>query len=116
MKKKKKKWKNIDDNNKINEKPKPSLQLTFQFGTERITKDVPINKKIKDVLDEISIENPVIKKLVDNIRNDILLCGGEIIEYTKTIEEINKENTILEDKSVIMVPDVKTQSLYNKKY
>ena len=105
---------NINDNNQF-WGPQPNLiKVNIQFGQEgnnlRFTKYIPVNKKLKDVLDEIQRENPITKKLIENIRNDILLCGGSAIDCSKTIQEINEEETIIENDCVIIVPNIKTQN------
>ena len=106
----------LKDHNKIigntNSKSKSSLNLIFNFilGPKelRINKKVPFNKKLKDVINEIAKENPSAKEVFDNIRNDIILCKGEPIDYTKTLEEINKEENLIKDKDVIFIPNFKT--------
>ena len=104
---------NITSNNNINKNHK-SLKLIFVFeilGKKSFTREVPFNKKLIDVLNEIAKEEPDAKQLVDNIRNDIILCEGEALEYTKTIEEINAKESILDDNSVIVIPNIKTQKI-----
>ena len=91
-----------------------SLKLIFlfeQLEQKRFTKEVPFDKKLIDVLNEIAKEEPNAKEFVDNIRNDIILCEGEALDYTKTIEEINAKESILDDNSVIVIPNIKTQKI-----
>jgi len=95
---------NLNDNlNNI-----PSIRLTFVFSADKIEKNVPFNKKLKDVLEEIKIEKPELVKFINNIRNDILLCEGEFIDIKQTPEQINKESKVLHDGSELVYQFIKT--------
>ena len=94
---------NINNNNSIR------LKFQFQgFGGKIFTKEIPFNKTIKEALNELGRENPDIKKFCENVRNDIVLCDGENINYTQTIEEIKEEGYPLEDNCIILIPNVVT--------
>jgi hypothetical protein len=85
-----------------------SIRLIFVFLNEKIEKNVPFNKKLKDVLDEIKIEKPDLIKFINNIRNDILFCDGEFIDIKQTPEQINEENKILKDGCELVYQHVQT--------
>jgi len=85
-----------------------SINLTFIFFAQKIQKNVPFNKKLKDVLEEIKIEKPELVKFINNIRNDILLCDGGFIDTNQTPEQINKEEEILHDGSKLVYQHVQT--------
>ena len=107
---------NINNNNnniydKFEIKP---IKINIQFGPNdnlRFIKEIPLNKTLKEAINEIGKENPLIKKFCENVKDDIVLCEGENIDYTKTIKEINQEaDNPLEDDSVIIVPYIKSSN------
>ena len=91
-----------------------NLNINIQFGPNdniRFIKEIPLNKTLKEAINEIGKENPLIKKFCENVKDDIVLCEGENIDYTKTIKEINQEaDNPLEDDSVIIVPYIKSSN------
>ena len=112
---------NIEDNPNIrktgeilNNNFTHTLNLTFEFPNNlKIKKNVRIDKPLIDVLNEIKIENSETEKLIDNKRDNILLCGGEVIDSTQTINQINQKNENIKDGSIVVVQFV--ESLYDKK-
>ena len=101
---------NDDDfsiNNNLNNK-QSSLILFFQHREQKYQKEVPFNKTLKEILEEIAIEHPNLKKIISNIRDNTVMCDGILLDITKTLKEINDENNVLEDNSVILIPEVNT--------
>ena len=85
-----------------------SLKVVIQFGEEnniKIKKDIPLNKKIIDVLREIERENPQVKEYIDAINNDMLMCSGNWIDCSKSIDELKKEGFNLKENCIIIVPE-----------
>ena len=99
---------NLNINNNDN-----SITIFVQIGSDKFEKKVQKNKVLKDIFREIQKEKPDLKDHIDNIRNNIVMCNGEAIVCTKTIAEINKEKEIIGENSVIIVPNIKTQRIFN---
>ena len=92
------------DNNSPN-----TIIINVFFGThEKIPKITQKNKKLKEIFKEMQNENPELKKYIDNIREDSVNCNGEILDITKTIDEINSEKEIITQNCSILVPDIRT--------
>ena len=62
------------------------IKLIFQLGKEAnnliFIKELPINKTLKKVIDELERENPHLKKFSDNVGN-IVSCQRENIDCQK---------------------------------
>ena len=85
-----------------------SLKVVIQFGEEnniKIEKNIPLNKKIIEVLREIEKENPQVKEYIDAINKDMLMCGGNWIDCSKSIEELKKDGINLKENCIILVPE-----------
>lgn len=108
---------NLNDQMNNNRMPqsKSSIKANIQFGEKNnitIKRDIPFNKRIIDVLREIEEEKPEVKEYNDNIRDNIIMCGGDFVDCSKTIEELKKENGIyLKDNCILVVPE-KEKSVY----
>ena len=93
------------DNNSDN-----SINITIMFGMKtRISKTTQKNKKLIEIFKVMQNDNEDLKKYIDNIREDTVNCNGEIIDITKTIDEINSEKEIITQNCNIVVPDIRTR-------